>query len=52
MDTPNEAYGASHDGIRYSAMGAWRDMMNELDMWKLANFVASIRAKGGDKDTD
>ena len=23
-------------------MGAWRDLMKEDDMWKVANFVASI----------
>jgi mono/diheme cytochrome c family protein len=40
--TPEEAYAAIHDGIRYSGMGAWRDLMKEKDMWKVANFVASI----------
>lgn len=39
---PEEAYAAIHDGIRYSGMGAWRDLMNEDDMWKVANFVARI----------
>jgi mono/diheme cytochrome c family protein len=41
--TPVEAYAAIHDGIRYSGMGAWRDLMKEEDMWKVANFVARIR---------
>jgi mono/diheme cytochrome c family protein len=45
--TPPEAYAAIHDGIRYSGMGAWRDLMKQDDMWKVANFAASIRAKGG-----
>jgi mono/diheme cytochrome c family protein len=52
---PEEAYVAIHDGIRYSGMGAWRDIMKPDDMWKVANFVASIRAPGGkkmEKDTD
>jgi len=40
--TPEEAYAAIHDGIRYSGMGAWRDMMKGGDMWKVANFVARI----------
>src|SRR5689334_3920675 len=42
--TPEEAYAAVHDGIRYSGMGAWRDLMKEDDMWKVANFVAHVRA--------
>jgi len=52
---PNEAYAAIHDGVRYSGMGAWRDLMKDDDMWKVANFVASIRGPGGktmDMDKD
>lgn len=41
--TPEEAYGAIHDGIRYSGMGAWRDLMKPNDIWKVANFVATIK---------
>ena len=41
--TPEEAYAAIHDGIRYSGMGAWSGMMSEPDMWRVANFVANIR---------
>jgi mono/diheme cytochrome c family protein len=51
--TAPEAYTAIHDGIRYSGMGAWRDLMKDGDMWKVANFVASLRTKDGamkDKD--
>jgi mono/diheme cytochrome c family protein len=40
--TPEEAYAAIHDGIRYSGMGAWKDLMKDDDMWKVANFVARI----------
>jgi len=40
--TSEEAYAAVHDGIRYSGMGAWRELMKEDDMWKVANFVAHI----------
>jgi mono/diheme cytochrome c family protein len=50
--TPPEAYAAVRDGIRYSGMGAWREQMKEDDMWKVANFVASIHVKGGMKDMD
>jgi len=47
--TPEEAYAAVHDGIRYSGMGAWRDQMSEADMWKVSNFVAQIRTPGDKK---
>jgi mono/diheme cytochrome c family protein len=51
--TPEEAYAAIHDGVRYSGMGAWRDLMKAEDMWRVANFVASLRkadeAKSGMK---
>ena len=40
--TAEEAYVAVHDGIRYSGMGAWRDLMKQDDIWKVANFVAHI----------
>jgi len=39
---PEEAFAAIRDGIPYSGMGAWRDLMTEADMWKVANFVAQI----------
>jgi mono/diheme cytochrome c family protein len=41
--SPEEAFAAIDDGIRYSGMGAWRDVMNEADIWKVANFVSAIR---------
>ena len=52
--TSEEAYAAVHDGIRYSGMGAWKDLMKDDDMWKVANFVARIHelpsvAKSGAK---
>ena len=51
--TPPEAYAAIHDGIRYSGMPAWRGQLKDDEMWKVANFVASSRAKnGGMKDMD
>jgi len=40
--TPEEAFAAIHDGIRYSGMGAWSGMMKDEDIWKVANFVARI----------
>ena len=41
--TPEEAYVAIHDGIRYSGMAAWGDQIPDSDIWKLANFVPTIR---------
>jgi mono/diheme cytochrome c family protein len=45
--TPEEAYAAIHDGVRYSGMGAWRDLMKDDDIWKVANFVARTKKAGG-----
>lgn len=47
-----EAFTAIHDGIRYSGMGAWRELMGEADTWKVANFVASLNTKSEDKMKD
>lgn len=47
--SPEEAYAAIHDGVRYSGMGAWRDLMKPDDMWKVANFVARIHTPAGKK---
>jgi len=44
---PEEAFAAIRDGVRYSGMGAWKDVMKDDDMWKVANFVAQVRAPGG-----
>ena len=40
--TPEEAYTTIRDGIRYTGMGAWSGIMKDDEMWKVANFVASI----------
>lgn len=40
--TPEEAYTAVRDGIRYSGMGAWKGVMKDEEMWQVANFVAHI----------
>lgn len=40
--SPEEAFAAIHDGIRYSGMGAWNGMMTDQQMWQVANFVARI----------
>jgi mono/diheme cytochrome c family protein len=51
--SPSEAFAAIHDGIRYSGMGAWRGQLKDEDIWKVANFVAGQRGKGGSmKDMD
>jgi mono/diheme cytochrome c family protein len=52
---PEEAFAAIHDGVRYSGMGAWKDLMKDDDMWKVANFVAQVRSPNGkpmDMDRD
>lgn len=49
--TAPEAYAAIRDGVRYSGMGAWRGQLNDDDMWKVANFVASMHMKAG-RDMD
>jgi mono/diheme cytochrome c family protein len=46
---PEEAYTAVHDGVRYSGMAAWRDLMKDDDIWKVANFVARIEPPKGGK---
>jgi mono/diheme cytochrome c family protein len=43
--SPEEAYVAVRDGIRYSGMGAWRDLIKDDDIWKVANFVTQIEPK-------
>lgn len=40
--TSEEAYAAIHDGIRYSGMGAWRDLIKDDAMWKVATFVSHV----------
>src|SRR5690348_2821400 len=50
---PNEAYAAIHDGIRYSGMPAWKSELNDEQIWRVANYVATIRAANGKPmDTD
>lgn len=50
--TAPEAFAAIHDGIRYSGMGAWGDQMKDDEIWKVANFVATIKAPGGKMKMD
>lgn len=40
--SPEEAYAAIHDGVRYSGMGAWKGMMTDEEIWQVANFVSRI----------
>jgi mono/diheme cytochrome c family protein len=42
--SPEQAFLAIRDGVRYSGMGAWRGMMEEPEMWKVATFVSRIPA--------
>jgi mono/diheme cytochrome c family protein len=45
--TPPEAFAAIRTGVRYSGMGAWNGQLKDNEMWKVANYVASIHSKGG-----
>jgi mono/diheme cytochrome c family protein len=47
--SPPEAFAAIRDGVRYSGMGAWRGQLKDDEMWKVANFIASMQPKGGKK---
>lgn len=38
--TPEQAFVAVRDGVRYSGMGAWQGMLSEREMWEVANFVS------------
>jgi mono/diheme cytochrome c family protein len=40
--TPEEAFAAIHDGVRYSGMGAWKNMLTDHQIWQVANYVAHI----------
>ena len=40
--TPEQAYAAIHDGVRYSGMAAWRDNLSEREIWEVANFVSRV----------
>jgi mono/diheme cytochrome c family protein len=43
--SPEEAYAAIHDGIRYTGMGAWHAMMTDQEIWQVANFVSRINKR-------
>jgi mono/diheme cytochrome c family protein len=42
VPTPEEAYVAIRDGIRYSGMGAWNGTLKDQQMWQVANFVSRM----------
>jgi mono/diheme cytochrome c family protein len=41
--TPEEAFAAVHEGVRYSGMGSWKSMMTDQQIWQVANYVSHIR---------
>jgi mono/diheme cytochrome c family protein len=48
-DTPpalsaEEVYLVVRDGIRYSGMGAWKDLISEEDTWKVALFLSQLKS--------
>jgi mono/diheme cytochrome c family protein len=42
VPTAEDAFVAVRDGIRYSGMGGWKDMISEQQMWQVANFVSRM----------
>jgi mono/diheme cytochrome c family protein len=32
------------DGIRYSGMGAWKDLISETDTWKVVLFLSNLKS--------
>jgi mono/diheme cytochrome c family protein len=32
------------DGIRYSGMGAWKDLISETDTWKVVLFLSNMKS--------
>jgi mono/diheme cytochrome c family protein len=52
IDSPEEAFVAIHDGIRYSGMGAWRGQLSDSDIWKVSNFVGGIHPMPAGKKMD
>lgn len=38
----DEAFVAIRDGIRYSGMGGWKDIISEQEIWQVANFVSRM----------
>lgn len=49
--TSAEAFVVLRDGIRYSGMGAWRDLANERDRWRMAGFVTRLHRLPPEVDT-
>jgi mono/diheme cytochrome c family protein len=43
VPTPEQAYIAVRDGIRYSGMGAWQGILKDEQMWQVANFVSRMQ---------
>lgn len=37
-----EMFVVLRDGIRYTGMGAWRDLMGEHERWQVATFLSSL----------
>jgi mono/diheme cytochrome c family protein len=50
--SPEEAFAAIHDGIRYTGMAGWHDQLGDKQIWQVANFVSHIKhpARAPDRD--
>ena len=38
-----EMFSVVRNGVRYSGMGAWKDLMSEEDSWKVVLFLSNSR---------
>jgi mono/diheme cytochrome c family protein len=41
--TAEEMYVAVKSGVRYSGMGAWKDMMSDQDIWRVVTFLHELK---------
>ena len=41
---PEEMFLIVRNGVRYSAMGAWKDLMSEEDTWKVVSFLSRLQS--------
>src|SRR5262249_16984743 len=42
-DPVSEIYVVVRDGVRYTAMGAWKDELPDSDMWHVSNFLSKLK---------
>lgn len=50
--SPQEAFAAIHDGVRYTGMAAWHDQLSDQQIWQVANYVSHVTTPSGAPDRD